>query len=459
MRRGEVDEKRASLNQLCSQFPDVHPHIVLKTDILRLGINISQAARERFLQRDDLLWKGFHLFSYDYQKTAVYGEKVPYILYLEDGAPIQVRTNLESPYLLDFLDGEFVIKRRSEIVARNIYFERKPRWYDMRTEKEGILMGAIAQGHCRSLFVTMNKYCEMWKTGDQCLFCNINATLRDQKKGGEDVIARIDPETIAEVIQTAIHVDRHYAICLYISGGTILGKYRGQTELEFYCTRLNAIRKKLGTWIPTTVQIAPYNDEGYRRLHETGFASIQPNIEVWDKRLFKWICPGKNKFIGYDEWINRTIRAVDFWGVGQVNPNFVIGVEMAKPYGFESVSEALKSTSGGWDFLMGHGVIPRFNLWTREAGSAFAGQPVVPLKYFIEVQKAYTELRWKHGFDPPFPATKTRDSWFLNCLWDFEYYHGTGPLSKLGLDSKLGIASGGIGGHYDGEGYTLSRGG
>lgn len=456
MQTTESDQEKIGIDRLYEEFPDVHPNIVLKTDILRLGIDISRTARETFQQRDDLLWKGFHLFSYDYQKTTVYGEKVPYILYLEDGAPVQVRTNIESPYLIDILDGKFVIKRYGDVVARNIFFERKPKWYDMRTEREGVLMGAIAQGHCRSLFVTINKYCEMWKTGDQCLFCNINTTLEDQKKGGEDLVARIDPETIAEVIQTAIHVDRHYAFCLYVSGGTILGKYRRQTELDFYCTRLNAIRMKLGTWIPTTVQIAPYDDDGLKRLHETGFASLQPNIEVWDKRLFKWICPGKDKFIGYDEWIKRTIRAVDYWGPGQVNPNFVLGVEMAKPYGFESVSEAVKSTSHGWDFLMDHGVLPRFNLWTREVGSAFAGQPSPPLRYFIDIQKAYTELRWKHGFDPPFPATKTRDSWFINCLWDFEYYHGSGPLSKWSLDAKLGVEPNGKGGRYDGEGYGLS---
>ena len=455
MKTSEAIGDNVDMAELYKQFPDVHPNIVLKTDILRLGMDMSHVAMESFRKRDDLLWKGFHLFSYAYQDPTIYSEKVPYIMFLEDGAPLQMRTNAEAPYLLDLQDGEYVIKRNGEIIAKNIFFERKPRWYDMRTEKEGVLMGAIAQGQCRSLFVTMNKYCEMWNTGDQCLFCDINATLKAQKGGGEDLVARIDPKTIAEVIQTAIHVDNHYAICLYISGGTILKKYRGQTELEFYCTRLNAIREKLGAWIPTTVQVAAYDDEGWRRIHDTGVPSIQPNIEVWDKDLFKWICPGKEKFIGYDEWIKRTIRAVDFWGPGQVNPNFVPGLEMARPFGFKTVSEAVKSTSKGWDFLMKHGVLPRFNLWTRSSGSAFADQPAPPLEYFIEIQKAYTELRWQYHFDPPFPACKTRDSWTINCLWDFEYYHGTGGLSKQGLDRKLRVNSNDKGGHYDEEGYTL----
>lgn len=444
-----------SMEELYKKFPDVHPNIVLKTDVLRQGIDISKAAMENFQQRDDLLWKGFHLFSYDFQKTKVYGDKIPRVIHLEDGCPIMVRTSEHSPYLLDIADGHFVIREYNEIIAEKIWCERKPRWYDMRTE-DGIQMPAIAQGSCRMVFITMNKHCEFWNTGDQCLFCNINTTLKEQKAGGEDVVARIEPEVIAEVVKTAFAVDHHY-IGLIITGGTILTKYKGQTELEFYINRLNAIREKLQVWIPTTVQIATYDDEGLKRLHETGFGSIQHNMEVWDKKLWKWICPGKDKFIGYDEWIKRTIRAVDFWGRGRVNPNFVLGVEMAKPYGFEDISSAVKSTSSGWDFLMGHGVLPRFNLWTREAGSAFADQPAPPLEFFIEAQKTYTEIRWKHRYDPPFPAANDRFSYALNCLHDFEYYHGHSTLSKRNLDARLGVSPGDKGGCEDEDGYTLSR--
>jgi len=445
------------MEELFKKFPDVHPNIVLKTELLRLGIDISDSALANFKQRDDLLWKGFHLFSYDWQKTKVYGDKIPWFIHLEDGCFLMTRTNETSPYLLDIEDGEFIIREKltNDIIAKKIWFERKPRWYDMKT-KDGIHMGAICQGQGRMMFVTINKYCEMWNKGEQCLFCNINATLKDQKSGGEDVVAKIKPEDVAETVKIALEVDSHYSI-LYISGGTILGKYQGQTELEFYITRIHALREKLQVLVPTTVQIAPYDDEGWKRLHETGVGSIQPNIEVWDKRLFKWICPGKDKYIGYDEWIKRTIKAVDFWGVGRINPNFVLGVEMAKPHGFENINEAIKSTASGWDFLMGHGVLPRYNLWTQEAGSAFQGHPPPPLEFFIEAQKAYTELRWKYNFDPPFPATMYNNCYSLNCLQDFEFYHGSGTLSKKNLDRALGVKEGEPGGYYDQEGYALQR--
>lgn len=419
-----------SMADLYHRFPDVHTNIVLKTDVLRQGLKISERAQREFNRRDDILWRGFHIFSYDAGAPKVYKDKIPMGFHLSDGCCIQIRTNEGSPYLLDFIDGEFLISENGEPIAKGIYFDPKPKWYDMYLD-DGTPVPAVIQGFSGEyMFTTINRYCELWNTGKQCLFCDINATFKSQRAGEEDVVARLEPNILADAFKIAVNVDTRYRLAVVISGGTILGKYRGQTELEFYCTRLNAIREKLQAWIPSTFQIDPQTDDGWKKLHTTGVSSVQPNIEVWDKDLFAWICPGKDEFIGYNKWIKRTLRGVDFWGRGLIQPNFVIGVEMAKPNGFGDVSSAVKSTAAGWDFLMSHGVLPRYNQWFIESGSALAGQEQPPLEYFIEVQKAYTELRWKHNFDPPFPSTFSRTSYLLACLQDFEYYHGKGILSK-----------------------------
>jgi hypothetical protein len=418
-------------------FPDVHPNIVLKTEVLRQGLQISESAQQEFNKRDDILWRGFHIFSYDSASPKVYKNKIPMGFHLADGCNIQIRTNETSPYVMDFIDGKFMVSENGEIIADGLYFDPKPKWYDMRFD-DGLPVAAVVQGFSGEyMFMTINRYCELWKKGKQCLFCDINAFFKAQRAGDEDVVARLEPSVLADALKLAVEVDPRYRLAIVITGGTILGKYKGQTEIEFYCSRLNAIREKLQVWIPSTFQIDPQDDEGWKRLHDTGVGSIQPNIEVWDENLFAWICPGKNELIGRDTWIKKTIRGVDFWGRGLVQPNFVIGVEMAEPHGFKDVSSAVKSTAGGWDFLMSHGVLPRYNQWFIESGSAFANQRRPPLQYFIEVQKAYAELRWKHKFDPPFPSTFSRSAYLLCCLYDFEYYHGTGILSKNKQEEML----------------------
>lgn len=425
-----------SIEQVYKQFSDVHPNIILKTAVLRDGMQISQEAQQQFLQMEDVEWKGMHLFSYDRQKTVVYGERVPKVVYLEpDRVPIQVRTNIYSPYALDFRDGQFVFTESGEVIGGPLSFSRKPKWYDAVLD-DGTSC-RLVEGICDELlFVTLNKYCELWNTGDECLFCNINVTFKDQRKGGEDVVGRMEPRQIADAVKVAMELDPCRRM-IEITGGTILGKYRGEEQLEFYCRRLEAIRDRIQTWLSSMFQVHALDDEGWKRLYKTGVQTIQPNMEVWDKRLFKWINPGKDKFVGHDYWVKQTIRAVDFWGVGRVNPNFVLGVEMAKPHGFEKVSDAVKSTAGGWDFLMSHGVLPRYNQWMIEAGSPLGDQEPPPMEYYIEVEKAYVELRQKHGFDPPYPGALTRSSYFIACLQDYEYYHGSGIPSKQWQEQAL----------------------
>ena len=420
------------------RYPDVHPNIILKTDMARQGISISKRASEQFQKMDDIALRGYHFFSYNRQETRVYAEKLPMSLCLEDGCMIQIETNVSSPYLLDFVDGDFIISENNETIAKGIYFLHKARWYGMTLE-DGTPMEAILQGFGDGdPFFIFNHYCEFWNTNDQCLFCNINETLRDQKAGGESTVVRKDAETLAEVLATALAIDPLNRRLIMVSGGTILGKYQGQTEIEFLCSRLEAIRKKVGACPPLSIQIAAQDDENWKRLHDTKIVTtVEPNMEVWDRRLFEWICPGKAKFIGYDEWIKRTIRAVDFWGQWQVNPNFVLGVEMAKPHGFEDVSTAVKSIAGGWDFLMSHGVLPRHRFWFIEKGSALGDQEPPPLEYYIEAQRAYAELRWKHGIEIPYATQMGRlHSYMPSCQDDWEYYHGTGTLSKQRLEAR-----------------------
>ena len=43
-----------SMTDLYKQFPDVHPNIVLKTDVLRQGLKISESAQQEFNKKDDI---------------------------------------------------------------------------------------------------------------------------------------------------------------------------------------------------------------------------------------------------------------------------------------------------------------------------------------------------------------------------------------------------------------------
>jgi hypothetical protein len=184
--------------------------------------------------------------------------------------------------------------------------------------------------------------------------------------------------------------------CFILTGGSVMSRKGEYADVKFYTAYVKAIKEAIGNrWICHS-QAAALDKEGLKRMKDAGVDCYQPNFEVWDERLFKALCPGKEKFIGREEWIKRTIDAVSVFGEGWVTPAFVAGVEMCKPYGFENVDDAVKSTTEGLDFLMSHGVLPRADHWCIEPLSALKNNPIVPLKYFVEVDWAWYSLWEKH---------------------------------------------------------------
>ena len=57
--------------------------------------------------------------------------------------------------------------------------------------------------------------------------------------------------------------------------------------------------------------------------------------------------PGKERYVGREEWHRRILDAAEVFGARYVIPNFVAGVEMAKPFGFATVDEAIASHHRG----------------------------------------------------------------------------------------------------------------
>ena len=141
-----------------------------------------------------------------------------------------------------------------------------------------------------------------------------------------------------------------------ITGGTIVKTLHGKNELDFYSEYVSAL-KWGGRRRFVNLQSNAQDKDTMKHYRTAGVDCHHSNMEVWEKRLFEWINPGKNRRVGWDGWVRSRIDEVDIFGEGNVRPNFVGGVEMAKPYGFKTVAEAVKSTSDGVDFMMSQGII------------------------------------------------------------------------------------------------------
>ncbi len=394
------------------KYPDVPREVILKEDLLNLGQRFSDSALEA---TSGSLVKSYRLFSYDLvsmqDMSRQEHRKVPEWFTICRGPyqlrPVAIQTTLspDSPYVVDVIDGKLWLRADGRPVAEVSY--PRPCNYASKTFEDGTAYrDVIAYGS----FVTAFRSCQLWGIKQECKFCDINENAR-QMKAAKSYTVTAPVKEVAKVAEVAREIEsdawaqagHSVTLPFIITGGTITDRLNGKTEEEFYLEYVEAL-KWGGSRRKITLQTAAKEKETLKRYRACGVDVYQPNIEVWDKALFEWICPGKAQRVGYDNWIRRTVDSVDVFGEANVSPNLVCGVEMARPYGFKTMKEAVDSTTEGMEFLMSHGVCPRFNHWRREPRAYLAreyDQPAIPLEFYIQLARNRYELWKKYSLPLP----------------------------------------------------------
>ena len=145
--------------------------------------------------------------------------------------------------------------------------------------------------------------------------------------------------------------------------------------------------------------------EDVQRYKDYGISIYHPNYEVWDARLFSIICPGKERYVGDPSGLRRILDAAEVFGPRHVIPNFVAGIELARPFGFTTVDEAIASTVEGLDYF-----ISRASRRVSRPAAPSSTTPLgrdnpegAPLEYqfYVRLLEAYRETLERHGLRPP----------------------------------------------------------
>jgi hypothetical protein len=393
-------------------FPDVPREVIVKIELLSKGHWFTDAALKA---TKGSLVKSYRLFSYDLipmdQMKRNEARQVPEWFYIFQGpydlraVSIQTTMDPSSPYIIDVVDGRLVLTTHGEIIC-NVAYPLEPQYYAKRFS-DGVRYHEIcAFGY----FFTVFRQCQYWGPKEECRFCDINENARQMKESREFTlnapVKRVDQveEVGREVSRNMLAKEGYQApVSFLITGGTITNVLRGKNENEFYAQYVRAL-KFAGPRRHVSLQTNAKTKEEMKWLRGEGLDGHHANMEVWDSRLFEWINPGKARRIGRDEWIKRMLDSVDILGEGNVRPNFVSGIEMAKPYGFATVEEALASTTEGLDVMMSHGVDPRFNQWRREPKSNLVReceQPPIPTQFYIRLMSNRYDLWKKYGLRLP----------------------------------------------------------
>lgn len=393
---------------------DIPLEAIIKSDLLRQGISFSPEALKACAQAKP---KSYFIFSFDRteQKDLSSEERrcVPEEVALIGGpfnfkrTIVSVRVNPRSPYKINrgnhgglplhlFLNNEKIC---------DILLPSFPDYYATplsNGKPVSDIAPTIEWGYL--IYLTTFRLCQYFGAEEECQFCDINHNYRQQKAEGRSYTGIKSIEEVLEALTLINEKDTSRQSHAYtVTGGSVTSKLNGMTEAQFYSQYARAIEGKFPRrWIGKAV-VQGLPDDEIKLLKDSGYQIYHPNYEVWDKKIFAALCPGKERYVGRDEWIRRILAGAKIFGEKNVIPNFVAGIEMSKPHGFEKVDDAIQSTSEGLEFFMSQGICPRFTVWCVEPHTELSktNSEPPPLEYYVKLLQIYREIFYKYKLPIP----------------------------------------------------------
>lgn len=295
------------------------------------------------------------------------------------GFKIPFRWDRRSRYSIEYDDRNYYLADKGEKLF-DIEFLKRPDYYNLKTS-DGMEMSHVATYNQEgAIFVAYSNECFLKEKGQDCLFCNINAT-KDTYAEKEGIFWKY-PKQIGE---TAAAAYKEGAKHITISGGFIPER----REVDYYFDVAESIRDYTGLddFNGTAVIGAPLDLGVIEKYKELGYRTIAMNIEIWDKNIYNTICPGKREHCGgWDHWVKALEYAVDVFGHGRVRSNIVAGIEPKQ------------STLDGVEYLASKGVICLAGAWCPNPGSALEGHRSPEPEWHWDMAKKVAGIFRKAGF-------------------------------------------------------------
>jgi len=345
-------------------------------------------------------------------------------LWLLDGEPRPFRqNNMADAEKLSCYSLSTQRKRRGEPVEE-VYFAPVPRYFGKKTSRGTPMIKMISSRAPNRISINISSgYCHFFKEKLPCKYCNVIPWSIE--KG---LPTLLNLEDLYETVNEALGEEGGFT-SIHLTGGSDprgnappllrFAKQSGgdkpyENEVNEYIKVLKTLERCFGREkipavnrngsLPVQAIASAFPKKQLIRLKEAGLTAYRSNLEVWDEKLFQRICPGKAKYFGRQYWIESILQAVEIFGRGNVSTQLVAGAELAKPYGFKTIDEAIASDLECAEFFARHGIYTTFCILWVDRGSVFyrEKQELPPLEYFVRLAKGVNEIRRKYKLSSDF---------------------------------------------------------
>jgi len=267
----------------------------------------------------------------------------------------------------------------------------------------GISASKVAIMYGLDIFaVFLNKTCAYFSNDNDCHFCGLEYT---KKNAGRENIQNPTLNQVVEVFQLALKQDFDSFNNVMITSGAYENPDQGIRKQMEYLLRMKQLQgnKRVKYHLVT---VPPKSRELLKELSEHGPDTIAFDIEVFNQDLFSKYCPGKEKQIGYKDYLRIFEDAAKIFPANAVKAGFVLGLE------------PIESLVEGMEFFGKLGVSSSLNIFHPDLGSKLQHEPRPDKEYVVEALKQQKRIMQAHNLIPIFPNYGRRSS------LDTEVYKG-----------------------------------
>lgn len=378
------------------------PSARLKLDLMFEGVRFTEALG-RATEHSFPNFSPYRFAPGEPDPTGTGKAAIPYMLVTADDTHARIKGCSSSAWSVSGShETGYELCRDDTEPASSVRFEPARAWSQGRTQDDHPRALAGLSLHGDMLVVNVAPGCEYFLAPKQdgvsmrCTFCTYGApddrTLHLGQERGRTELPESTYARMQEVLADALQESsiRH----IYLVGGSLTDPREEGVRFTELARRVQQVNRRR---IPVTCGSGALPQESLKLLHEERLVdAVCFNLEIWSKPLFKAICPGKHRYVGYDRWIQSLETAVGMWGPGKVYSAMVAGVEFGAELEL-SFQEAFDTAMRGAEDLCGRGILPIYSLFWPPAGRDLPRDLSNLRTFFERLQIGYSEIRSRHG--------------------------------------------------------------
>ena len=152
------------------------------------------------------------------------------------------------------------------------------------------------------------------------------------------------------------------------------------------------------------INVCPHNSiKKLKKLKKFGIKQVQYNLEIANKDLFTFTCPGK---INYEEFVSKLYEAVNIFGKGNVRSNFVLGLQDYN----ELIDECEKFAE--------RGIVADYSVFQPKKNTPYSNLKAPEMKDVINFTKRLVKIYLKYNQHPIFCTLSSRSSIVNEVYYD-----------------------------------------